>query len=78
MNKPGSQVDLTNCDREPIHLLGGIQLIGFLIAVSIDWIIVRPSTNVGDFIGHGHAELIGRPMAESRITMWAKDHPDKR
>ncbi|WP_211910739.1 GAF domain-containing protein [Tardiphaga alba] len=25
---------------------------------------MRASTNVGDFIGHGHAELIGRPMAE--------------
>jgi len=53
-------------------------LLAFFIAASIDWIIVRASTNVGDFIGHGHTELIGRPMAESRITMWAKDQPDNR
>lgn len=58
------KVDLTNCDREPIHLLGGIQPIGFLLAASNDWIIVRASTNVADFIGHDHAGLIGRPLAE--------------
>ena len=35
-------VDLSNCDREPIHLLSTIQPIGFLIAASTDWIITRP------------------------------------
>ncbi|WCP12331.1 hypothetical protein sphantq_00728 [Sphingobium sp. AntQ-1] len=40
------KVDLTNCDREPIHLLGAIQTPGFLIAVSTDWIIARVSKNI--------------------------------
>ena len=28
-------VTLTNCDREPIHLLGAIQPIGFLLAICV-------------------------------------------
>ncbi|WP_265563631.1 HWE histidine kinase domain-containing protein [Sphingomicrobium arenosum] len=43
-------VDLTNCDREPIHLLGGIQPIGFLVAFSLDWQIMRYSANLSDFL----------------------------
>ena len=44
-------VDLTNCDREPIHLLGAIQPIGFLLALSPDLVIERVSANAGDFLG---------------------------
>ena len=58
------QVDLTNCDREPIHILGAIQPIGFLIALSSDWMIARVSNNAGAFIGAGDSEaLLGRPLA---------------
>lgn len=59
-----NSVDLTNCDREPIHLLGAIQPIGFLLAVSTDWIVQRASTNLADFVGHSHQDVIGKPMAE--------------
>ncbi len=52
-------VDLTNCDREPIHLLGAIQPIGFLIALSSDWMISRVSANVEQFVGKPPADLIG-------------------
>ena len=38
-------VDLTNCDREPIHLLGAIQPIGFLLALTADWMVARASAN---------------------------------
>ena len=48
MNRP--TVDLTNCDREPIHLLGAIQPIGFLLALTLDWIVARASANVGAFL----------------------------
>ena len=37
----GPTVDLTSCDREPIHVLGAVQPFGFLLAVSPDWIVVR-------------------------------------
>lgn len=43
-------VDLTNCDREPIHILGAIQPIGFLIALTSDWMVSRVSANIGDFL----------------------------
>lgn len=56
-------VDLTNCDREPIHILGAIQPIGFLIAVSRDWIISRVSENVAAFLGREPDELIGAPLS---------------
>ena len=57
-------VDLTNCDREPIHILGAIQPIGFLLALTSDWIVARASANVGTFMGHAPEALIGRPLAE--------------
>ena len=56
--------DLTNCDREPIHILGAIQPIGFLIALTSDWLIARVSANTASFIGLGPDELIGRPLAD--------------
>jgi light-regulated signal transduction histidine kinase (bacteriophytochrome) len=57
-------VDLTNCDREPIHQLGTIQPIGFLIAVSTDWLVSRASANTEEFIGSDPEHLIGNPLAE--------------
>ena len=64
MSEPYPQVDLTNCDKEPIHILGAIQPIGFLIALSSDWNIARVSANVGDYLEGTPEELIGRPLAE--------------
>ncbi len=58
------RVDLTNCDREPIHLLGAIQPVGFLIAVSTDWLVARVSANIGEFLGHEPSAMIGCLLAE--------------
>jgi light-regulated signal transduction histidine kinase (bacteriophytochrome)/CheY-like chemotaxis protein len=58
------KVDLTNCDREPIHLLGAIQSPGFLIVVSTDWIIARVSKNIRDLLGFDPEDLIGNPFAD--------------
>jgi light-regulated signal transduction histidine kinase (bacteriophytochrome) len=57
-------VDLTNCDREPIHLLGAIQPIGFLLALTADWMVARASANVAAYLGLEPDEMIGRPLAE--------------
>ena len=62
MNRP--IVDLTNCDREPIHLLGAIQPVGFLLALTLDWIVARASANVGEFLPEVDEDLIGRPLNE--------------
>ncbi len=60
-----STVDLTNCDREPIHLLGAVQPFGFLIGVSRDnWDVTHVSTNTAQWLGASPAGLIGRPLHE--------------
>ncbi|HEX7782959.1 MAG TPA: HWE histidine kinase domain-containing protein [Sphingobium sp.] len=58
------KVDLTNCDREPIHILGGIQPVGFLLALTADWIVARVSANIADFIGQTPQELTGKPLSD--------------
>lgn len=56
-------VDLTNCDREPIHLAGAVQPFGFLIAVSTaEWTIVRASRNAFDWIDVAPDRFLGRPL----------------
>jgi light-regulated signal transduction histidine kinase (bacteriophytochrome)/CheY-like chemotaxis protein len=58
----GFKVDLSNCDREPIHVLGNIQPFGFLLAAGADWIVSRASANLADFIGVTAQEALGQPM----------------
>ncbi len=58
------QVDLTNCDREPIHQLGAIQPVGFLLALSPDWLVNRASVNVADYLGQSAEDLIGRALTD--------------
>lgn len=53
---------LTTCDSEQIHLLGGIQPIGFLLSVSSDWIVVRASQNSGLYLGVEPEEIVGHAI----------------
>ncbi|WP_343228023.1 HWE histidine kinase domain-containing protein [Stakelama flava] len=64
MSSADFEVDLTNCDREPIHQLGAIQPFGFLIALSSDWLIKRASVNVADFLGVKAEDILGTPMSD--------------
>lgn len=57
-------VDLSNCDREPIHQLGTIQPFGFLIALSPDWLIKRASANVDAVFGKSADDLLGTHAAD--------------
>jgi len=59
-----ADVDLTNCDREPIHILGAVQHFGFLIAVTREWIIAHASDNAVAFLGLGADDLIGQPFTQ--------------
>lgn len=59
---PTAPVDLGNCAREPIHLLGAVQAFGFLLAVSSDWVVRRASANVERHLGVAPADLLGRPL----------------
>ncbi|ACA16667.1 GAF sensor signal transduction histidine kinase [Methylobacterium sp. 4-46] len=59
-------VELTACDREPIHILGTIQPHGFLLAVQgPDLRIVQISDNVPDRSGRPVAALLGQPLREA-------------
>lgn len=57
-----SALDLTSCDREPIHILGAVQAFGFLLAVSADWIVTRASANAPDWLGRPVEDLLGLPL----------------
>lgn len=57
-------VDLSNCDREPIHILGAIQPVGFLIALTSDWMVARTSANIGEFLAQDPEAVIGRPLKD--------------
>lgn len=58
----GFKVDLTNCEREPIHVLGNIQPFGFLIAASADWLVGRVSANIAQFTGISPEQALGQPL----------------
>ncbi|MFO1014887.1 MAG: HWE histidine kinase domain-containing protein [Caulobacteraceae bacterium] len=60
---PAYSVDLDNCDREPIHILGAVQKFGFLIAVSSAWMVTRVSDNISEFLETTPDEALGQPLA---------------
>jgi light-regulated signal transduction histidine kinase (bacteriophytochrome) len=56
-------VDLTSCDREPIHVPGAIQPHGLLFAFTdSDLRTVSVSANLPDLLGVGPDEVVGRPI----------------
>lgn len=57
-------VDISNCDREPIHVPGNIQPFGFLVAVTADWLVSRVSANCADFIGFAPEQMLGKPISD--------------
>ncbi len=57
-------VDLTNCDREPIHQIGSIQSFGALVAVTSDWLIAHRSTNLAEFAGLEELPTMGEPLGQ--------------
>ncbi|TCD04229.1 GAF domain-containing protein [Pedobacter frigidisoli] len=62
MNK--FSVDLTNCDKEPIHVPGKVQSHGFLIAIDkANFNITYISENAINFIGEFAKNLLEKPIA---------------
>src|SRR5579863_5646385 len=58
-------VDLTNCDREPIHIPGSIQPHGCLLACdALANRILRCSENAGSFLAPSSRDPIGQPLGE--------------
>lgn len=58
MSKP--EVNLTNCDLEPIHIPGRIQSYGFLIVIDKTHVTVFHSANIGSFIPGISGNLLGK------------------
>lgn len=57
-------LDLTTCDREPIHIPGSIQPHGVLLAAAgSDLTIVQVSANSASHLGRTPQWLLGRPLA---------------
>ena len=58
----GFQVNLTNCDIEPIHIPGQIQSHGFMIVIDTEMIIQFHSNNISNFISQVSDLLIGKSI----------------
>jgi light-regulated signal transduction histidine kinase (bacteriophytochrome)/CheY-like chemotaxis protein len=57
------QVDLTNCDREPIHIPGSVQPFGFLLGLVSDFSIALASENAPAFLGVAElSDLLQQPL----------------
>lgn len=60
-----NDVNLTNCDREPIHIPNLIQPHGVLLAVSAaEYEILQVSLNTEQMMGITPQQLLGRPLSE--------------
>ncbi|MET0394356.1 MAG: GAF domain-containing protein, partial [Chitinophagaceae bacterium] len=58
-----TNTDLTNCDREPIHIPGHIQPHGFLLALDPGSLAIeKVSANTELFSGKNAAALLGQPL----------------
>ena len=69
-NYPHLEVDLTNCDKEPIHIIGRIQTHGFLLILDRESkLIQQVSQNIEAFTGIRAAECLNAPLA----TLFAEE-----
>lgn len=58
-----STIDLTNCEQEPIHILGNIQSHGYLIAIDpATYSVVHASNNIIDLVGADVSQLLGQSV----------------
>lgn len=59
-----TQLDLMNCDREPIHIPGSIQPHGVLLGLDQQSRLVRASANCAAVFSESMARLLGRSLSE--------------
>jgi chemotaxis family two-component system sensor kinase Cph1 len=58
------KVDLTNCEREPIHIPGQIRAHGVLLALGgDDLVVLQASDNTEVYLGIPTAGLLGKPLS---------------
>jgi len=72
------KVDSTNCDKEPIHILGKIQGHGFLIGVNNkDHSISYISENTAVYINDDPLKYLGKHIDEIDVQMNISNYEDK-
>jgi len=59
-----TKVDLTTCDREPIHIVGRVQAFGALVSVTADWIVNHASDNLRGFVDLPDDDIVGLPLSD--------------
>lgn len=78
-----SEIDLTSCDREPIHIPGSIQPHGVLLVVDRGSLrILQVAGDTGPFLGHDINATAGRTVDEvlgsdAAVLVGAARHADK-
>ncbi|WP_043362319.1 HWE histidine kinase domain-containing protein [Belnapia sp. F-4-1] len=55
-------LDLTSCDREPIHQLGQVQPWGFLLSATTDGTVRHASANVAEHLNLSPEAVVGRRL----------------
>lgn len=58
------RADLSNCDREPIHLAGSVQSHGLLLALDAAGIIRQASDNLESWLGRAAQACVGMRLRE--------------
>lgn len=72
------KVDLTNCDREPIHIPGKVQSHGFLIAVDAkSYQITYISQNIKPFVNTDAKNWLGKKLQELEPVLMPGGTPDQ-
>ncbi len=73
-------VDLTNCDREPIHLLSKIQSFGYLVGINAtDKTLTYVSANIEELFGEDANAVIGKDYSAlfSSISQHEAEYIDR-
>lgn len=64
MSYDRSAINLTNCDREPIHIPGTIQPHGAMIVLNDDGLVSFVSDNIDRFLGDTNRNYVGAHLAD--------------
>src|ERR1700712_527584 len=62
---PAPPIDLTDCDREPIHMPGSIQSHGALLVLDPTRLTIKlVAGDTNGLLGHAPEALLGRPLVK--------------
>ncbi|MFD1096278.1 ATP-binding protein [Salegentibacter chungangensis] len=60
-----NNVDISNCDKEPIHIIGKSQSHGLILSVYFESLeVIQSGSNAKDILGISSDNILGRPVQE--------------